>query len=50
MLSNTVFPTSLLKVHQKYNFAARDSPGSTFLSIMTSGFTSFSIRFKGRCY
>ena len=50
VLSNTIFPTSVLKVHQKYFFSIRLSPGSTFLSIMTSSFTSFSIRFRGKCY
>ena len=44
------FPTSVLKVHQKYIFSARVGPSSTSLSIMTDGFTSFSIEFKGWCY
>ena len=50
MLSKSVFPTSVLKVRQKSIFSSRLGPSSTSLSIMTDGFTSFSIEVKGRCY
>ena len=46
MLSNTDFPTSVLKVHQKNVFSSVVGPGFTFLLMMTSGFTSLSIRFE----
>ena len=47
MLSKSVFLTSVLKIRQKYIFSSRVGPGSTSLSIMTGGFTSFSIELRG---
>ena len=48
MLSTTIFPTSVLKAHLKNILSSLVSPGSTFLSIMTSGFISCSKYIKAR--